>query len=142
MQTLMISVLIWLGVVLNVNSTDPAKKDVIQVIESYVKAVDQQNVNSVNKFMEEDFRIIWHDGENPGYSLINKEVYLAKLSTKEWGGDPREIEVLGFSHFENSNATIQVKLKGKKATMYSFFSVVNKSGDWKIVQELVTARFN
>ena len=95
----------------------------------------------INELTHGDFRIMWHDDQNEKVMNIPKAAYLEKLSSKEFGGDNREVNILKVITIDKTNAAVHARLTGEKAVMSSIFSLTNLGGDWKIVQELVTAEF-
>ncbi len=115
--------------------------DFEQLVMKYSKAGDEQNSETLSALTHETFRIIWHDGDKTELSNIPREVHLQKIRDREFGGDTRKATLLETIWFDDVNAALKITMEGEKATMKSLLSLVNFGGEWKIVQELVTAEF-
>ncbi len=111
------------------------------LVISFSKAGDDQSVEVLEDLTHPDFRIIWHDAKNPEAINISRESYLDKILKKEFGGDRRRVEVKDIRIFGEGNASVQVILTGEKSKMFSFLSLANIDGEWKVIQEFVTAEF-
>jgi ketosteroid isomerase-like protein len=106
------------------------------VIISFSKAGDTNNVTELNKYLDDNFRIVMNRlFGSTGVSVMPKALYVEKIKTKEFGGDTRALT------FENvvingTTASVKVTFKGSKMTFVSLITLVkNEAGSWKLVSD-------
>ncbi len=112
------------------------EKAIEKVITNFAKAADNNNVTELATYLDENYRIVMNRlFGSESVSIINKTDYLAKIESKEWGGDKRKVEV--HSIVVNGNtASAHVSLQGEKATFISIFTLIkNADGEWLLVSD-------
>lgn len=119
---------------------DP-EKAVQAAIEAYVRAGDEQDVDALQAVLHDQYRLLMHDGQKPDIFIVDKAGYLDKIATKTWGGDTRKILVEAIMLTGEGNATAKVSLTGQQADFFTYYSLVNTGGEWKIIQDLATVTF-
>ena len=68
-------------------------------------------------------------------SVMNKTDYLAKIESKEYGGDKRQVEVKSIL-INGTTASVNVLFKGEKMTFNSIMIMVkDKNDDWKLISD-------
>ncbi|MEQ9403009.1 MAG: nuclear transport factor 2 family protein [Cyclobacteriaceae bacterium] len=118
------------------------KKDpeIEKTVRLYAQLGDIQDANALKKILHDQHRLVWHDGEKPPF-IADKNSYIAKIESKEWGGDKRKVTIESVESFDGVNATVKAILDGEKSQMRSLFSLIKSNGSWQIVEELVNASF-
>ena len=118
---------------------EPSPKDIQQTVEAYVKAADEQNAEALSDLTHSEFRVVWNGPEPSDHTFFPREVYLEKFRIKEWGGDPREIEIHDCELFGNY-AAVHVSLEGNYQDFESIFVLVRDKENWKLLQENVLVK--
>ncbi|MFY0601053.1 MAG: nuclear transport factor 2 family protein [Cyclobacteriaceae bacterium] len=111
-------------------------KSIKTVITQFAKAGDQNKPSEVSTYLDPNYRIIMNQlfGSSET-SIVDRELYLNKIESKEWGGDTRKLTFLSVD-VNGNNASVKVEMKGEKVTMTSYMILVkNKDGKWKIVSD-------
>ncbi|MBX2870897.1 MAG: nuclear transport factor 2 family protein [Saprospiraceae bacterium] len=112
-----------------------------EVVESYSKAGDNQDVEAIEAVLHEGFRVVWNDPGKNTVSLISKADYVQLLGAKKIGGDKRKVIIESIDISEGINANVRVVLDGEKGDFWNLLSLVKHDGKWLIAQDLVTAKF-
>ncbi len=117
-----------------------AQKDdnesVKQVIESFARAGDNNDAKKLEKLLDQHFQI--HMNQLFGsteLSIVERDMYLQKIESKEWGGDKRFVEI---DHIliNGNSAVVLASLKGSQSTFKSIFVLVkNKEGKWLLLSD-------
>lgn len=112
------------------------EKEIKKVITSFTKGGDKQDVQIINQYIDDNFRIVMNQlFGNKEVSILTKGAYLQKINSKEFGGDNR---VVTFQQLvlNGNTACVKATLKGQKLTFTSIFLLVkNDTGRWNIVSE-------
>jgi len=120
-------------------SQSAEKKAIEKVITEFAKAADQNNVEQLASFLDENYRIVMNQlFGSDALAITSRTDYLAKIESKEWGGDNR---ILTFHEItiNGQTASAHVTLRGEKATFVSIFMLVkNAEGNWKLVSDMPT----
>ena len=122
------------------NGQPQADPEIAKAVKSYSELGDQQDVEGLKNILHDQHRLVWHDGTKEPF-VANKEMYIAKIASKEWGGDQRDVSIESVESFDGVNATVKAVMDGKVAQMRSLFSLIKVDGQWRIVGELVNATF-
>ncbi len=123
------------------NLTFSQNKDEISAIKSTVQkftsAGDANDTKALEMYLDDNYRIVMNGlFGNSGIVIVNREGYLEKIGSKEWGGDSRKLE-FGEVIVNNSSATIKVTFKGSKTTFQSLITLVkNTDGKWKLISDV------
>ena len=134
------SLLFLMGMGLFAVAAAQTENEIKKVVTSYAGAGDRQDVEVIKALLHDQHRLVWNDGTKAPF-ILDKSGYVAKIETKEWGGDKRKVSIEAVENFDGVNATVKAILDGEKAQMRSIFSLVKVEGEWKIIEELVNATF-
>ncbi|GLR17296.1 nuclear transport factor 2 family protein [Portibacter lacus] len=124
-----------------VNFTNQMPQDdlvmISQVVESFVKHVDDRNIDEVNNVLHDDFRAIVNQAfGSKDVQFLTKPIYLDLMKKKEIGGDARKVVILSVD-LEDKNAVVKAKFTGKELVFTTFLQLIKDSdGDWKIMSDL------
>lgn len=134
------SILFLFGMSLFAVAAAQNEKEIKKTVINYASAGDKQDVSALQMLLHDQHRLVWHDGTKAPF-ILDKSGYIAKMESKEWGGDQRKVSIEAVEQFDGINATVKAVLDGKAAQMRSIFSLIKVDGEWKIVEELVNATF-
>lgn len=109
------------------------------VIKAFASAGDHQDADALEKVLDVNYRIVMNQLFGSSQVIVmSREAYLAKIKTKEFGGDQRQISIESLS-INGNTASAKVHMEGSKMTFVSLLSLVkNAQGEWKLVQDLPT----
>lgn len=113
------------------------EKAIKEVINAFALAGDQNDVKSLEKCLDPNYRITMNRlFGSKEVSIVPRSLYISKIKSKEWGGDERTLSYL--SIIVNGNtAMAHVKMKGEKATFVSLICLVkNEDGQWQLISDL------
>ncbi|NOQ74176.1 MAG: DUF4878 domain-containing protein [Crocinitomix sp.] len=121
------------------NAQENEEKSIKEVITNFAKAADESNAEMLATYLDENYRIVMNRlFGSETVSIINKTDYLAKIETKEWGGDKRTVEVHSIV-INGATASAHVTLKGEKSTFISIFTLIkNAAGEWRLLSDTPT----
>jgi hypothetical protein len=107
-----------------------------KLITDFAKAADKNNVTELDTYLDENYRIVMNRlFGSESVSVVTKADYLAKIESKEWGGDKRIVEVHSVT-INGNTASAHVTLAGEKATFISIFTFIkNAEGNWKLLSD-------
>ncbi len=134
------SILFLFGMSLFAVAAAQNENEIKEAVINYASAGDKQDVTALQTLLHDQHRLVWHDGTKAPF-ILDKSGYIAKMESKEWGGDQRKVSIEAVQEFDGVNATVMAVLDGKAAQMRSIFSLIKVEGEWKIVEELVNATF-
>lgn len=108
-------------------------------ITNFVNSADEQDDKALEILLDSNFRLTLNQMfGNTGLALIDKQTYLAKIKTKEFGGDKREIQLTDLV-IVNNNASVKAIFIGQKMTIITLLQLIKTSnGNWKILNDLPT----
>ncbi len=117
-------------------SSDKAIKNAIL---TFAKAADQNDTEKLGSMLDDNFRIAMNQMfGSTEVQTVDKAFYLAKIASKEWGGDSRKVTIDNVV-IVGKNASATVILAGEKSTMTSLMTLVmTAEGNWKILQDIPT----
>lgn len=112
-------------------------KAIKETITAFAKAGDSNDTNSLDQYLDDNFRIVMNQlFGSKDVMLIDKAGYMAKIGSKEWGGDSRELEFENIT-VNNTSASAKVIMKGSKSTFSSLITLIkNSDGKWKLVSDV------
>lgn len=123
---------------LSLNCTAQADdlQSIKEVITSFSKAGDNNDVKAMESLLDANYRIVMNQlFGSQEVSAVNREFYLSKIESKEWGGDSRTL-TFGNVMIVGKNAVAEVTQKGNKSTMHSLIALVkDANGTWKLVSD-------
>jgi Putative lumazine-binding len=110
---------------------------ITETITKFVNAADQQNEKELEILLDSNFRLSLNQMfGNTGLVFIDKQTYLNKIKTKEFGGDKRQIKLEQIS-IVNNNASVKATFAGTKMTVITLLQLVKtNTGEWKILNDL------
>lgn len=114
-------------------------KSVKETISAFAKAADENNSIKLANYLDPNYRIAMNQlFGSIEVSIVDREFYLSKIESKEWGGDNRTIKFVSVD-VNGKNAYAKVEMKGAKMTMISYYILVqDKSGKWKLIFDAPT----
>ena len=112
------------------------QKAIESVIRSFAKAADQNDAALLGTYLDENYRIVMNRlFGSPDVSVVSKADYLAKIESKEWGGDNREVTIMQ-TIVNGTTASVHASLKGEKATFISLYTLIKDAeGNWKLASD-------
>jgi Putative lumazine-binding len=108
-----------------------------EVITQFANAADLQDDKALEFLLDNNFRL----GLNQLFgskdlTLLNKQSYLQKIRSKEFGGDKRNVKIEQIIIIKN-NASAQATFFGSKMTVVTLLQLIKtQDGYWKIVNDL------
>ncbi len=113
--------------------------EVNKTIQTFAKAADENDVTKLSLVLNDNFKIIMNRlFGSTEISLLDKEFYLAKIESKEWGGEKRTLTIENVNVVGN-NASAKVTFTGEKSTLVSLIQLVkDDKGKWKLITDLPT----
>ena len=112
------------------------EKAIKEVITSFAKAGDKNDVEKLATFLDANYRIVMNRqfGGN-GVSITDRDTYLEKIKSKEWGGGHREITI-SKTVINGVSASVLVVFKGSKISFTSLILLVkNSEGNWLLISD-------
>ena len=134
MKTLVLMGLLGLSSALTAQNKEEAA--ITKTIEKFSKAGDDNNTKALAVTLDENYRIVMNRlfGSEIA-TVMNKTEYLAKIESKEYGGDKRQVEVKSIL-INGTTASVNVLFKGEKMTFNSIMIMVkDKNDDWKLISD-------
>lgn len=112
-------------------------KAIEKTITAFSKAGDNNNVEELNTYLDDNYRIVMNRlFGNTTVNIVPKSVYLEKIKTKEWGGDIRKLTIENTT-VNGSTASSKVIFKGTKTTFVSLITLLkNEKEVWKLVSDV------
>ncbi|MBX2840148.1 MAG: nuclear transport factor 2 family protein [Flammeovirgaceae bacterium] len=117
------------------------KKEIEATISSYAKGGDNHDTRLLQIVLHEDYRLVWNDKTKPDLFIADKATFIGNIEKKVWGGDKRKVDIKITEVFDDNNALARVTMTGAKADFESVYTLVRQGNEWKILHELVTAKF-
>jgi len=111
--------------------------EVESAIINFAKAADTQNAGILEDLLDDKFRIAMNQMfGGSDVQIIDKAFYISKITSKEWGGDRRNVTIENVT-VVGKNATAKVTLIGEKSTFISLLTLsMDADGEWKILQDV------
>lgn len=115
------------------------EKAIQATIEGFAKAADNNDVAELSKYLDANYRVVMNQlFGSADVSVVTHDEYVAKIESKEWGGDKRKVEVQQIM-INGNTAVAHATLTGEKMTFKSLFMLVkDKDGNWKLVSDTPT----
>lgn len=116
-------------------------KNIENVITEFSKAGDENNVEKLAGFLDNNYRIVMNRlFGSTEVSVMPKSVYLEKIKSKEFGGDPRALKIENII-INGTTASAKVTFTGSKMTFVSLIMLLqNEEGDWKLISDVPTIK--
>src|SRR5688572_28322746 len=114
-------------------------KAIETTIVSFAKAGDANSVTDLENYLDSNFRLVMNRlFGSETVTVMTRSEYLAKIESKEFGGDTRRVTIDQITLNGNS-ATAKVTMTGTKLTFVSLMILIkDKDGNWKIVSDTPT----
>ncbi|MEQ8808665.1 MAG: nuclear transport factor 2 family protein [Imperialibacter sp.] len=112
-------------------------EEVKKTIMQFATAADYQDPIILEEVLDTNFRVVMNRlFGSEGVAIMPREVYLAKIKNKEFGGDKREVTISNVT-INGNTANALVSFKSNKMTFVStLLLVLTKEGKWKLVADL------
>ena len=112
-------------------------EEVKKTVMQFATAADYQDPIILEDVLDTNFRVVMNRlVGSDGVTIMPREVYLAKIKNKEFGGDKREVTISNVT-INGNTANALVSFKGSKMTFVStLLLVLTKEGKWKLVADL------
>ncbi|WP_020526338.1 nuclear transport factor 2 family protein [Flexithrix dorotheae] len=117
------------------------KKEIEATISNYAKGGDNHDTGLLQTVLHDDYRLVWNDKTKPDLFIADKATFIGNIEQKVWGGDKRKVDIKITEVFDGNNALARVTMTGAKADFESVYTLVRQGDEWKILHELVTAKF-
>lgn len=127
-------IILFLSTILSCSTNSDSS--LLVAVNEFVSAADLQDDGTLESRTHKDFRVVWNGPGPEDHTIFSRETYLEKFRIREWGGDPRSIEILD-TEICNNYASVHVRLKGNVQDFESLYTMVREKGQWKILQESV-----
>jgi hypothetical protein len=114
---------------------------ITQCITDFVKGGDNSDIELLDAVLHEDFRVT-NNGfmGTSGVMIIDKQDYLERIRNGEFGGIPREMEILAIDH-DGIIAMVKLKIESFENDFISYNSLVLDTEDnWKIINNLAVVK--
>ena len=114
---------------------------ITQCITDFVKGSDNSDVELLDAVLHEDFRVT-NNGfmGTSGVMIIDKQDYLERIRNGEFGGIPREMEILAIDH-DGIIAMVKLKIESFENDFISYNSLVlDTENNWKIINNLAIVK--
>jgi hypothetical protein len=106
------------------------------MIGRYVKAIDTNNIESVEQHLHSDFRAMVGADTAPGEcKIISRASYLNLLATGKIGGEQREVAVQ-FVHINGANAIAFVRIENEQRLFLTYYNLIKKQGEWQLISDM------
>ncbi|MCR9248936.1 MAG: nuclear transport factor 2 family protein [bacterium] len=137
MKYLMTMVCLLMMISLHAQTSKEDMKAIKETITAFAKAGDSNDTNSLDQYLDDNFRIVMNQlFGSKDVMLVDKAGYIAKIGSKEWGGDSRELEFENIT-VNNTSASVKVIMKSSKSTFSSLITLIkNSDGKWKLVSDV------
>lgn len=113
-----------------------AMKEVQSTVKTFMKAGDNNDIKAMDDLLDANYRVVMNRlFGSTEVSIMQREVYIQKVESKEFGGDKR---VLTFSDLvvNGNTAMVNVEAKGAKSTTKSIIVLLkDEKGNWKLVSD-------
>ncbi|MFK8005888.1 MAG: AtzH-like domain-containing protein [Saprospiraceae bacterium] len=134
-----IPLILMLGCSSITQNSNQMKKEVQSTLAAYLNAGDKNNVQELDKYMHDNFRVTLYDGKEDLVKMVDKTTYRMLIENKTFGGYPRKIEYHHVEFIGKNMASINVTLTSPgKPTLKNFYSLGKSKGKWYIVQDFAT----
>ena len=136
---LFIPLILMLGCSSIAQNSNHMKKEVKSTLAAYLNAGDKNNVQELDKYMHENFRVTLYDGKEDLVKVVDKTTYRMLIENKTFGGYARKIEYHNVEFIGKNMASINVTLTSLgKPTLKNFYSLGKSKGKWYVVQDFAT----
>lgn len=117
------------------------EKVIEETIREFAKAGDKNDVEALDKLLNENYSVVMNRlFGSETVTTVSKKDYLAKIESKEWGGDKREV-VINKIIVNGNTAAVHATLIGSKMTFISIYTLIKDSqGNWTLLGDLPTIK--
>ncbi len=108
-----------------------------KTITSFAKAADARDEKMLDELLDAEFRLVLNQlFGGRGLVIITKQAYLAKIASKEFGGDNRSVTIESIL-VSGKNASARAFFKSEKMTIVTLLQLIKTAeGKWKIINDL------
>ncbi|CAD5250521.1 MULTISPECIES: nuclear transport factor 2 family protein [unclassified Imperialibacter] len=112
-------------------------EEVKKTIMQFATGADYQDSIILEEVLDANFTVVMNRlFGSEGVAIMPREVYLAKIKNKEFGGDKREVTISNVT-INGNTANALVSFKGSKMTFVStLLLVLTREDKWKLVADL------
>ncbi len=137
MKVLLLMSIAFLAGVLGYSQTTD-EEQIKETITQFASAADKQDVQELEEVLDGNYRVVMNQlMGSDGVIIVDKEMYLNKIRTKEWGGDKRKVDI-GQITLNGKSATAKVTFKGKMTFVSLMLLVQDANGTWKMIGDIPT----
>lgn len=110
---------------------------IMEVITAFSKAGDEYDYKSLDNYLDDNYRVIMNRlFGSKEVVVMPKAVYLAKIKSKEFGGDKRSLSFKDIS-INGSTASAEVSFVGSKMAFNSIILLAKDEKDaWKLISDV------
>ena len=106
-----------------------------KAVQRFVAAGDAQDIKSMERVLHEDFVTRFSVGESGKPITMKRSAYLSGLAAKKFGGDTRQVQLESVHHLGKFSLAL-VRIKGKKGSFRSAYTLMKVGSTWKIVTDM------
>ena len=108
-----------------------------KAVQNFISAGDNSDADKLAESLDANYRIIMNQlFGSTEISIVDRDLYLEKIASKEWGGDKRQINFESIV-INGNTASVKVLLTGEKMKVSSLLSLAKDSaGNWKIMSDM------
>ncbi len=128
-----------LSLILSVNTfASEDMQAITTTIFAFAEAGDENNADELANYLDENYRIVMNQlFGSETVSIMDRQTYLDKIKSKEFGGDKREVIIESIT-LNGNTAYVKVIMKGKMMSTISLIGLVkNKDGIWKLISDIL-----
>ena len=117
-------------------SSNAQTEQVKSAVTAFIQASDANDAAKLSEILHPEYRVVMNQlFGSKDVACINKEVYVSKIKSKEWGGDDRTITFKKVT-VVNKTAIVEVLLEGKKMTFESVLTLVkDHENKWLLMSD-------
>mgnify|MGYP000730818610 CR=1 FL=1 len=121
----------------NINAQSSDRDLIIQTIKGFAHAGDSNDAKKLGTYLDENYRIVMNRlFGSTAVAVMNRNTYLEKIESKEFGGDKRKVKVESVT-LNGTTASAKVILNGKKMNSVSLLTLLkDDSNQWKLVSDI------
>lgn len=106
-------------------------------INGFLAAGDKNDSEQIATYIDNNYRVVMNQlFGSTDIMIVSKDMYVAKIASKEWGGDTRQVTIENIQ-INGNTASAHVISTGSKATFISTMILVkNSDGIWKLISDI------
>ncbi len=113
------------------------KSDIEQTINAYVKSIDSQNADALQKSLMNDGSVITINSITKTINNYTASQFIGLVKNRQKGGWTRNVTI-GSVSIDGNTATAQVEISDSRLVQSGFFTLIKEGNDWKIASDVTT----